>query len=535
MEQLTMCVMDDIQAVVKGITSTIPWQEHDVRIVGTANNGEQGWSLLVEQQPDIVITDIKMPRLSGLELMKQAMDAGLPSKFIFISGYSDFQYAQEAIKLGAFDYLLKPFTPEDILGAVLKVRQVIENEQAKSKQLQKLKQKAVSSSEYERQSYLLGLLRHEIGGFLNESRWDELHIELDSSNLNVMVIEVDGYTRCGSTMHLDAEIVPFAVQNIVSETLNRYTRSVVLRESRYRLAAIFNTSEQIEVSELMEQCRHNVEQYSKKTISIGLGTMARRPQEIWMSYANADKAISYRFYSEGNCIFQYAELENQEVVAPVYPLEKEKELFYALKCGNECSCHRIIDEILESWQNAKGFPEPLTMIRLLSGLAFAIYRAFCDEITEEERLRLEADLTVLEAMRSLTFDGWGAYIKHFSSMGCEIMDKKRLTDVKQAISKSQEFISMNLSENLTLQTCAQSVHLSPSYFANAFKKETGMTLIQYITKLRMEKAKELLVAGVQVQEICQMLGYEDRPYFSGLFKKYCGMTPTHFRQMYENG
>ena len=77
---------------------------------------------------------------------------------------------------------------------------------------------------------------------------------------------------------------------------------------------------------------------------------------------------------------------------------------------------------------------------------------------------------------------------------------------------------MNLSENLTLQTCAQSVHLSPSYFANAFKKETGMTLIQYITKLRMEKAKELLVAGVQVQEICQMLGYEDRPYFSGLLR-----------------
>ena len=93
-------------------------------------------------------------------------------------------------------------------------------------------------------------------------------------------------------------------------------------------------------------------------------------------------------------------------MAPVYPLEKEKELFYALKCGNESTCHRIIDEILEEWQVSEGFPEPLTMIRLLSGLAFAIYRAFCDEITAEERLRLEADLTVLEAMRSLTFEGW---------------------------------------------------------------------------------------------------------------------------------
>ncbi|MEK3707369.1 helix-turn-helix domain-containing protein [Paenibacillus sp. FSL R7-0198] len=534
MGQLTMCVMDDIQAVVKGISSTIPWEDHQVRIVGTASNGERGWSLLLEQLPDIVISDIRMPKLSGLELMKRALDAGLRAKFIFISGYSDFHYAQEAIKLGASDYLLKPFTPEEILGAVLKVRQVIQEEQAQCKQLEQLEQKVESSSQYERHSYLLGLLRHEIGGFLNESRWNELHIDLDSSNLLVMVIEVDGYTRYGYTMHLDAEIVPFAVQNIVGETLNRYTKGVVLRENRYRLAAIFNTPSQIDVSELLEQCRQNVERFSKKTVSIGVGTIARRPQEIWTSYAHADQAISYRFYSEGNCILQYAELENQACVAPVYPLEKEKELFYALKCGNESTCHRIIDEILEEWQVSEGFPEPLTMIRLLSGLAFAIYRAFCDEITAEERLRLEADLTVLEAMRSLTFEGWRGYIKHFSSMGCEIMDKKRLTDVKQAISKAQEYISLNLAENLTLHACAQSVHLSPSYFANAFKKETGITPIQYITKMRMEKAKELLVAGVQVQEICQRLGYEDRPYFSGLFKKYCGMTPTCFRQMYEN-
>ncbi|WKL05139.1 hypothetical protein Q0F98_29070 [Paenibacillus amylolyticus] len=77
----------------------------------------------------------------------------------------------------------------------------------------------------------------------------------------------------------------------------------------------------------MEQCRQNVERFSKKTVSIGVGTIARRPQEIWTSYAHADQAISYRFYSEGNCILQYAELENQACVAPVYPLEKEKELF----------------------------------------------------------------------------------------------------------------------------------------------------------------------------------------------------------------
>lgn len=93
-----------------------------------------------------MISDIRMPKLSGLELMKRALDAGLRAKFIFISGYSDFQYAQEAIKLGASDYLLKPFTPEEILGAVLKVRQVIKEEQAQCKQLEQLEQKVESNS-----------------------------------------------------------------------------------------------------------------------------------------------------------------------------------------------------------------------------------------------------------------------------------------------------------------------------------------------------------------------------------------------------
>ncbi|TKH40753.1 DNA-binding response regulator [Paenibacillus terrae] len=533
MDHLTMCVMDDIQAVVKGISATIPWSDHHIEVVGTAGDGERGWTLLLEKDPDIVISDIRMPKLNGLELMRRAYDQRLRAKFIFISGYSDFSYAHEAIKLGASDYLLKPFTSPEILEAVLKVKKVIESERTKSEQLKQLEQKMDASHLQLRQDYLTSLLRQETGGRLSDSRWSDLNINLDAGTLMVMAIEMDCYTEYGYTLHLDDnEIIPFAIKNILDETLNCHTRGVVLHESKQRLAAIFNPPDEMGTSELLELCRENVEKFSKKTVSIGLGTMARGPKEIHTAFVHAAKALAYRFYSEGNCVFRYTELAQEDFAAPDYPVEKEKELLYALRCGNKTSCHLMIDDIFHQWTLSHKFPEPLAMIRLLSGLAFAMYRAFCDEITEEERIQLEADLTALEENRSLTFGGWKSYINHFSSKGCEFVEKKRLRDVTQAIHRAREYIRLHLQENLTLHNCARAVHLSPSYFANAFKKETGMTLIQYITKMRMERAKELLIAGVQVQEISLMLGYEDRPYFSGLFKKYCGMTPTSFRQMY---
>ncbi|MFC6649231.1 helix-turn-helix domain-containing protein [Paenibacillus rhizoplanae] len=533
MNPLTLCVMDDIQTVVKGIASTIPWADHGIEVAGTAGNGEQGWELLLEKDPDIVISDIRMPKLSGLGLMKRAGEAKLRAKFIFISGYSDFSYAQEAIKLGASDYLLKPFTQPEIVDAVLKVKQTIEEERARAEQIQQMEQKMIASHSQLRQDYLTALLRQETTVSMSDSRWQELGIDLDAGNLLVMAIELDCYTEYGYTLHLDdSEIIPFAIKNILDETLKMHTRGVVLRESRQRLAAVFNPPEAMDTVELLELCRENVEKYSKNTVSIGLGTAARGPREIRASFVHAAKALAYRFYSEGNCIFRFTELDPENRAAPDYPEEKVKELLYALKSGNEEGCHEIIGDIFRQWTLSGRYPDPLSMVRLLSGLTFAMYRAFCDEITEEERIQLEADLTALEENRSLTFGGWKSYINHFASMGCEFVDSKQFRDVTQSINRAREYIRLHLEENLTLNSCAQAVHLSPSYFAGAFKKETGMTLIQYITKLRMERAKELLIAGAQVQEISLMLGYEDRPYFSGLFKKYCGLTPTAFRQKY---
>ncbi|QYR20309.1 response regulator [Paenibacillus sp. sptzw28] len=531
MDNLTMCVMDDIKAVVKGITSTILWSDYNIDIIGTASDGEEGLRLIREQKPNIVITDIRMPQLDGLEMIRRMTAEELPTKVIFMSGYTDFHYAQEAIRLGAFDYLLKPFTQPQILEAVMKVKQAIELEQSRSSRIMDLEKKMKKSTPYLRQDYIRNLLHYTVDTDSLEEQWQFLQIGMKLSPLMVMVIDIDfGAHQQPSTG--EREMVRFAVQNIMEETLFAHTEGVMVREENSQLVVLFNPPPSIPLRELLEQCLKNVERYTRHTISIGVGTEIAHPRLVNESYQQAEKAIAYKFYSGGNSVIYFNGLRKLSSTAPRFKPDKEKELFYAIRCGNKSRTDEILDAIFLEWTLNPYPPEPDIMVNMFYGLAFAVCRMLSESIAEEERTELETSLAKVKENMSSTYYGWMYDVSEFCHRGCELMDSGLMKDNGQVITKAKEYIHEHLHTNFTVNECAKAVHLSPSYFANLFKKETGLTIAQYKTAKRIERAKELLIEGIQVQEIALMLGYEDRPYFSELFRKHSGMTPTSFRQLY---
>ena len=529
---VTLCIIDDVQTVVEGIKTKIDWAKHQIEIVFTAANGEEGLRLIREHKPQIILTDIRMPKQSGLDMIRQA--GAEHAKVIFLSGYSDFEYAQESIRLGAFDYVLKPFTPKQIADVVLRAKRELESEQLEIDNLLELQQKVRQSMPYLREEYFRLLLQCVGNPETMRKKGEFLQIDMNDTGFLVFIVQIDDLEQDIQRLPAgEVELIRFAIHNILEESIHKHTKGIVVRENLHRLVAIVNIPDHIDMRQVAESCRQHVEQYTKKTVTIGLGTGVRRMEEIHLSYEQAKTAMSYQFYSGGNSVLHFRDMEPQGTRRPRYAAEKEIELIYCLRSGNTEGVLGQLDEIFGELSRYPVPPNPDLIIHLLYGLGFAIFRVVAEKVEGDKLSLLEGKLAAMKNGKTASLTELREALREICQLSCEWMQQQQRSDSKQLIHLAIDHIKANLGTELSIHECASIVHLSPSYFSNLFKKETGMTFMPYVTAARMERAKAMLLEGVQVQEITYALGYKDRPYFSELFKKHTGMTPTEFRQKYE--
>lgn len=530
--ELRLCVIDDIKAVVNGIARQIPWETHGIRVVGTASNGEQGLDLIRRTEPHIVLTDIRMPRMNGLEMTRLILNEHPDTRIVFLSGYPDFEYAQEAVRLGAFDYIVKPFTPQKIIDVVLKAKAAVLEELGQQARLNDMERKLRESLPYLRQEYFQLLLQFPTTPELAARRWAFLGIPLESRRFIVMLVEIDGFA--GEMLSLpvqEVELIRFALQNILEETIASRTKGVLFRDPLNRFVAVFNPPAATTAEALAELCLDHASRYAKRTISVGLGLEVEHIHEISFSYAQALEALSNTFYTGGNSVYSYRKADAPPPGVQRYSTEQEKELFYCLRSGNARKAEELLDELFSQTSAASALP-PDTVKAMNYELAVLISRTFAEKLSPAEMEPLEEKLQAIRKQPSLTLTDLQRRMKELCRSGCEQVQRQQNEEAGQVVQRVMDYIREHLSENLTVSDYARLVYLSGSYFANLFKKVTGMTVGQFVTAERMERAKTLLLEGMQVQEIAQSLGYEDRPYFSELFKKHTAMTPSEFKQHY---
>lgn len=531
--ELRMCVIDDIKTVVQGISNQIDWSSYGIRIVGTANNGDKGIELIQETEPHIVLTDIRMPKKNGLEMMKQVLDKYPRIKFVFLSGYSEFQYAQEALQLGVFDYIVKPFTPQKIIDVVVKAKKAIEEEMVETRRYSEMEKKLRESLPYLRQEYFQLLLQFRTTPEQAAKRWDFLNIGLERERFVVMLTEIDQFDEQTASLPVqEVELIRFTMHNILEESVRQHTRGFVFRDNTNRFVAIFNPPASSSAETISEQFRVNAEKFSRYTVSVGLGEEVQAVHQISHSYSQALAALSYNFYTGGNTVYDYRNMSPLHQTAPRYSPEKEKELFYYLRSGNLHKAYEMIDELFDITVTAPNPPAPEVVKGIFNELVFLIIRVFSEKLPREEMEGIQRHLLYIKNLSTHKLKELQGNVKELCRMGCELIQKQHVEDTNRVVEQVIMHIRHDVASNMTVNDYAKLVFLSGSYFANLFKKVTGMTVIQFVTTERMEHAKKMLVEGKQVQEIAQTLGYEDRPHFSELFKKHTGMTPSEFKQQY---
>ncbi|TBL76589.1 response regulator [Paenibacillus thalictri] len=526
----TLCIIDDMEDAVESLVKNIPWHDYNISVCGTATNGRDGLDLMKELKPDIVLTDIRMPHMDGLEMVSSVLQDMPGVKIIIMSGYSDFQYAQKAIRLGAADYLIKPLTPLELGNTMGKVISLLEKEREQRLQEQSIEKKMNASMPILVKEHLNLLIRYETSREAAERRWRDLQLKLGNGQFVVMVAEIDDWPLSDDRIQIqEAEIVRYAVQKIWEETILESAGGIVFPDAySNRIVSIIHDSAQMDPRKLGEESRINIGDYSKYKVSIGVSLVVPIEQ-LPRAYNQALTALSYNFYTGGNSIFCFSDYQLGMVDTARCETEKEKELLLCLRAGNADKMTEIMGQMVDHYCDVRQLSAPDDIISRGNELMFLMKRELLDIVPAEHAALIDKEMTDLRKSNTASVQSMKQQLYDMCRVGCGLIQKEQESEAIRLVNEAVEFIDRSLSDNLTIGDYAAHVHLSTSYFAKVFKKTKGLTVHQYVIREKIAMAQKMLLHDKQVQEIAQELGFEDRRYFTEVFKKHTGATPTEWR------
>lgn len=527
-------IVDDEPIIRKGLINFIQWDSLHCQIVCQAEDGIEAVEQLKSASPDIIITDIKMPGMDGIELTKHIYEHYPDIKVIMLTGHADFSYAQSAIKYGVADFVLKPTSTEKILEAVTKAKKLIAQAREKEAKIRTLEEK-VTRNLAEMQDKCIRDILH---GIISDketikTKMKVLDIQLD--HYYVLLSEIKNYEKTVMNANTASnENYITTLNNVFSVAFKNFKHyNTVMNNKLLCTLVSFNRKDCSEcIKDIITTCEEvqdMIESFMKFDVSIGISSLQHDISHIATGYKEAQDALSYQFYNESN-IFIYMprsceQTENGELSA----IKQIDRIFSSVNSNNADEALQMFHQWMEEQKKKK---QPIEFIKNAGILLCSLcLKQLPNHHYDLSKVMENAENLYSQILQSKSFDQLNQLL---SSVIKSTVDFMTSSDAQSnhIIRKTQEYIEENYDKNIRLPLIAQYVHVNGSYLSRLYRKETGETLTEAITRVRMEKAKELLIlTNLKTYEIASMVGIEDAAYFSQLFKKYTGMNPTDYKHL----
>lgn len=531
-------LVEDEIAIRKGIKNSIDWEKEGYEFVGEAGDGELAYPMILKTKPDILITDIKMPFMDGLQLSKLVRKELPATKILILSGYDEFEYAKEAIKLQVAEYLLKPISSAKLLDVLAQVKEVIRQEQEEKELIKKYREDMKENRELEKERFLNQIITQNLSLAQILETGESLGMDLSAPLYNILLLKI---TENGGKQETYAEIE--SALDTLSGVFS-FRRGV----DEWLFLLIADDAEKME--RRIESCRKTVRQITEKTDPPveyfgALGNPVERLREIKNSLKEAEKKFAFQYLKKWNQILeipvrdvgssenpQTEKKENEELLISSVQVDKlnHKIIENFIHTGLRREVSNFVDDYFmslgEKSVQSLMFRQYVAMDFYLAAVAFLERLGF----SSKELVERCGDLKEMEQVIQ-TIEQTKEYIKKVldATLECrESVSRKRYSDLlKEAVSYIEHHYE---EEDISLNQVAASVNISPSHFSTIFSKEMGETFIEYLTNVRMERAKQLLRSStMKTAEIAYAVGYKDAHYFSYLFKKVQKCTPREFR------
>jgi len=532
-----LILVDDEEEVRNGIIEKIKWEQYGFKLVGEAENGREAIEMSEKFTPDVVITDIKMPFMDGLQLSEELKKRFSTIKIIILTGFDKFDYARKAINLNIFEYVLKPVSSKELIEVLLRVKAEIDEEMLKKEDMEILKRYYIKSLPILKEKFLTYLITNKLNKEEIEDKCKNYNINLNGNRFIVAVTNID-YKLRNKDLKMDnsseTDLIKFAVLNIIEEIVYRndkgtvfiYNELVVLISSFWEedREVIFN-----KIQLTLEEIRQSIEKYLKFTITIGLGTIINDVSYISDSYQNAIFALDYKFIMGKNRIIWIEDIEPRSKEKIIFDEIMEHDLRSCIKVGTEEDIVKTIDSIFCKLVGVK-VPFKHFQIYLLEILTTIIKTAESINVDLTyvfgENYNLFVELYGFNDLSQVK--NWFEYIS-IKIMNYIIKDRKDSCTL--LIEKTKSFANKYYSDSsISINSICSYLYISPTYFSFIFKRETKMTFINYLTKIRLEASKDLIKnTKMKSFEIAYKVGYSEPNYFSYCFKKHFGISPSEYR------
>ncbi len=534
MDKYTVLLVDDEEEVIQVIMKKLDWEKLGFTVVGYACNGVKALELVEEYQPDVVMTDIKMPYMNGMQLSNRIKTQFPTTKILIFTGFDEFEYAKEAVHLEVEEYILKPINSLELTNVFMQLKSKLDLEISEKRNVETLQKYYLES---------LPLLQANFYSMLMEGR---IHEEEMSRYLTDYQLSFQGPYYCCVVVHTSVCQTPegmsplllvTSVQKQAEEHLGEkwQAKAFPYLENTVLIAQLGCESG---ITELTDDCdrfckyaRHII----GAVVTIGIGQVCENVAGLSQSYNSARTAVSYRVIYGASRAINLKETIPQEVSKP--SSADDARLSYLFKMIRLGSVEDIKGAVAGYLHQAAFHERTLKqyhvdIMELISALyRFAVNQELAAEAFPENMKVLYASLLDMDAT------ALQAWLTDTSLSFHEELLDARNQSTKSFVSKAKEYVYNNYAdETLSLDGVCQVLGVSNSYFSTVFKKKTGNSFIGYLTDYRMDQASRLLIeTNDKSYIIARQVGYTDPNYFSYVFKRRFGVSPSRYRTEHAKG
>ena len=537
MNLYSIILVDDEEEVRKSIIKQIDWESAGFQVVGDAENGEDALEKIEVLEPDVVLTDIRMPYMDGLTLAEKIRQRYPSTKVVIFSGYDDFEYAQKAIKLNVTEYILKPVNVEELTSILKRIKSNLDEEIEEKRNVSRLRENYRKSLPIIREQFFNDMVHRRLADDLIESKLREYDIPITGARKWIIaaidVEKSDDRSKKTLSLHEEEELIPISVMQIVREKLKSYCRFSLFQSTAEAgmvvIAALDDDNTTTGLIDVLGDICKETKRILEVPVTIGIGHSVTGLSKIAGSYQSAVEALGYKAVVGSGITIYINDMEPVGSGKLEFDNSDESDFISAVKFGPDEKIEAVMVRISGKLESARVHYRQ-QQVYVFGVLNTVIQMIQQYDLNLEEILGGELEyLSVIDKLQKR--EEFGEWLLKTARKMNQAINQERDMTTRQVIQQAKQYIMDNYQNpDLSVEMICRHLHMSPAYFSTMFKKKTGQAYIAYLTEIRLNKAVELLnKTDDKTYVIASKVGYQEQNYFSYVFKKKFGVSPTKFR------